>query len=68
MSTQLAQIELTQPDTIQVSALRGTEIDNLDPDLLEAERPASVGRGIVYAMMIATPFWVLFAFVVYLLI
>jgi hypothetical protein len=63
MSTQLAQLELTQPVASEIAARGGA-----DDDVLDAEQQASVARGIINALLIATPFWMLFAFALYLLI
>jgi hypothetical protein len=63
MSTQLAQLELTKPVASEIAALHVPE-----NAVLDTEHQASVARGIVNALLIATPFWVLFAFALYLLI
>jgi hypothetical protein len=68
MSTQLAQLELTQPITAETGALHGPEADVLEADMLDSGDPSSVVRGIINAVLIAAPFWVLFAFALYLLI
>jgi hypothetical protein len=68
MSTQLAQIELAQPVASGITPLRGPEGDILDADMPESGNPTSVARGIASAVLIATPFWALFAFALYLLI
>ncbi len=68
MSTQLAQFERAQPVGPEITALHGPEADVLDAEILDAGHQASVARGIVNAVLIATPFWVLFAFALYLLI
>jgi hypothetical protein len=36
--------------------------------MLYPERPLNIARGIVNAILIAAPFWALFAFALYLLI
>jgi hypothetical protein len=77
MSTQLAQIETTQPVTPGITALQLAEDDlldtdmldpDLDPGMLDSGRSTSVARGVASAVLIATPFWALFAFAIYLLI
>jgi hypothetical protein len=68
MSTQLAQLEPTQSVTPEIAALHVPDGGVFDPDMLDSGHPASVARGIVNAVLIATPFWVLFAFALYLLI
>jgi hypothetical protein len=68
MSTQLAEFELAQPIAPEIAALHEPEADVFDADMLDSGDPSSVVRGIINALFIATPFWVLFAFVLYLLI
>ena len=68
MSTQLAQFELDHPVTSEIIAPQVSQNDIRDADLLDSGDPTSIVRGIVSAVLIATPFWVLFAFALYLLI
>ncbi len=68
MSTQLAQFELAQSVTCDIFAQQVAQSDIRDADLLVSWNPTSIARGIISAVLIATPFWVLFAFALYLLI
>jgi hypothetical protein len=62
MSTQLAQLELPEPAASEIAP-------QVPPDEADdSERPSRVARGIINAVLIAAPFWVLFAFALYLLI
>ena len=63
MSTQFAQAERTHSATPAIVASR---VD--DADLVYPEHPLAAARGIVSAVLISSPFWVLFAFVLYLVI
>jgi hypothetical protein len=63
MSTQLAELEVARPVVSGATALQVPQ-----DAVLDTEHQAGVARGIVNALLIATPFWVLFAFALYLLI
>jgi hypothetical protein len=63
MSTQIAQFEVTQSSVPDDVVARTVGNEALQPD-----RPLGVARGIAVALLIAAPFWALFAFAVYLLI
>jgi hypothetical protein len=63
MSTQTAQLELTQSSVPKIVVARSVGDETLRPD-----RPLGVARGITVALLIAAPFWALFAFALYLLI
>jgi hypothetical protein len=63
MSTQLAQLELAPPVTSETTPRHFTE-----DDVLDAAYQAGVARGIINAVLIATPFWALVAFVLYRLL
>jgi hypothetical protein len=63
MSTQLAQLDLTEPATSEIAAPHVPR-----DDVRDSEHPSNVARGIINAVLIATPFWVLFAVALYLLI
>jgi hypothetical protein len=63
MSTQIADLEPAQSSVSDVVAAR-----SVGDAPLRSERPLSVARGIVGAVLIAAPFWALFAFALYLLI
>jgi hypothetical protein len=63
MSTQTAQLEAAPSSAPQHTAGR-----TVADDMLYPERPLNIARGIVNAILIAAPFWALFAFALYLLI
>jgi hypothetical protein len=63
MSTQIGQLELPVR-----SVSGGTVQHAVSRDIVSPERPLGAARGIVNAVLIATPFWALFAFILYLLI
>jgi hypothetical protein len=64
MSIQIAKFELARSLTSEASS---PAIGRL-PGMLSPERPTAAARGIVTAVVIAVPFWALFAFTLYLLI
>jgi hypothetical protein len=59
MSMRIAQLEVSAASDAEATA---------SDKVVRPERPLGIARGIVNAVLIATPFWVLFAFAVYLLI
>jgi hypothetical protein len=63
MSTQLAQLEPIQPATVETTAPHEPR-----DDVHGSQHASSAARGIINAVLIATPFWVLFAIALYLLI
>ncbi len=68
MSTQLAEVERTETVRSEIVTLRVPRSEIPNSDLLDAGNPSSVVRGIINAVLIATPFWMLFGFALYLLI
>ncbi len=68
MSTQLAQVELAPAVVPKVTAPPLARSEIRDCDLLDSGNPTGIIRGIVSALLIATPFWILFGFALYFLI
>jgi hypothetical protein len=66
MHVQIAEVELGHSATADVERSVTADSDANYPG--NQERPLMAARGIVTALIMAVPFWMLFAFTLYLLI
>ena len=66
MAIRIAEVGPNQSpaDGIEVQAAASQNID----ECVYPERPTALARGILVAILLSIPFWVLFAFVLYLLL
>ncbi len=63
MATQFADAALIDPGTLHDAA--GRPVTGYDSDPMPSEGRLTAARGIVTAVLIAAPFWVLIAFIIY---
>lgn len=66
MATQFANAAVIDSETMQQAI--GRPVPSFDNDPMPDEAPPTAARGIVTAMVIASPFWVLVACTVYMLV